>query len=242
MNPISLVILAGLGFLVFFWLKTLTPAKRTRAVIAIILVIASLFILLMALTGRLHWIAALAAGLLPFARRLLPLIIRFLPFLNYLYKQRRSQASSGNISKVETKILSMRLDHDSGVMYGTVKQGPLQGRELGDLNEQEFMQLLHFCRQHDGESTRLLTTYLDKRFGDSWREDDTQTGSQGSPASQRAMSRQQAFDILGISPSSSKEEIIAAHRKLMQKMHPDRGGSDYLAAQINQAKDILIGD
>lgn len=243
MNPISLVVLAGLGFLVFFWLKTLKPATRTRAVIAIILVIASTFVLLMALTGRLHWIAAVAAGLLPFARRLFPLFIRFLPFLNYLYKKRQSQASSGNVSKVETKILSMRLDHDSGVMYGTVKQGPLQGKELGDLNEQEFMQLLQYCREHDGESTRLLTTYLDKRFGDSWREDDIPHNESANNHSHHGtMSRQEAFDILGISPNSSKEEIIAAHRKLMQKMHPDRGGSDYLAAQINQAKDILIND
>lgn len=243
MNPISLVVLAGLGFLVFFWLKTLKPATRTRAVIAIILVIASTFVLLMALTGRLHWIAAVAAGLLPFARRLFPLFIRFLPFLNYLYKKRQSQASSGNVSKVETKILSMRLDHDSGVMYGTVKQGPLQGKELGDLSEQEFMQLLQYCREHDGESTRLLTTYLDKRFGDSWREDDIpHNDSSNNHSHQGTMSRREAFDILGISPNSNKEEIIAAHRKLMQKMHPDRGGSDYLAAQINQAKDVLIND
>jgi len=236
-NPISLVVLAALGFLVFFWLRSLSPRKRTRAVILIIVAIVSLFLVLMAITGRLHWIAAVIAGLLPFARQLFPLIVRVLPFLNYLYKRRNSQPNAGNSSEVETLIISMRLDHDSGVMYGTVKQGPLQGRELGELSEQEFMQLLQYCREQDQNSARLLTTYLDKRFGDSWREDDTPPADNGG-----AMSREEAFDILGIAPGSNKEEIIAAHRKLMQKYHPDRGGSDYLAAKINQAKDKLLND
>lgn len=237
MNPISLVILAALGLLVFVWLRSLSPRKRTRAVILIIVAIVSLFLVLMAVTGRLHWIAAVLAGLLPFARQLFPLILRALPFLNYLYKRRNSQPNMGNRSEVETLIISMRLEHDSGVMHGTVKQGPLQGRELGTLSEQEFMQLLHYCRQQDQNSTRLLTTYLDKRFGDSWRDDDTPPAN-GSGT----MSQEEAFEILGISPDSSKQAIIAAHRKLMQKYHPDRGGSDYLAAKINQAKDTLIDD
>ena len=58
--------------------------------------------------------------------------------------------------------------------------------------------------------------------------------------SQAAMSQKQACDILGIKPNASKEEIIKAHKRMMQKVHPDRGGSDYLAAQINQAKDTLL--
>ena len=60
-------------------------------------------------------------------------------------------------------------------------------------------------------------------------------------STQTAMSQKQACEILGIKPDASKEEIILAHKRMMQKVHPDRGGSDYLAAQINQAKDTLLG-
>jgi DnaJ-class molecular chaperone len=54
------------------------------------------------------------------------------------------------------------------------------------------------------------------------------------------MSREEALSILGLKADAGREDIIAAHRRLMQKVHPDRGGSDYMAAQINKAKDILL--
>lgn len=240
MNPISLVVLGALGFLVFFWLRALPKKRRVPAVIMIVLVLAALFLILMALTGRLHWLAGVVAALLPFARNLFPLLLRLFPVFRYLFKQRQRQhQASGNRSKVETKILEMELDHDSGVMYGQVKTGPLKGCALGELSEQQFLQLLNYCRREDVESARLLETYLDKRFGDSWREDDNPEQAQPSSAGEQ-MDVAKAYKILGLSPGCSREEIVEAHRKLMQKNHPDRGGSDFLAAQINQAKDLLL--
>jgi len=238
-NPISLVLLAGLALLISIWLRSLPKKRRNRTIIMIVLALISLFILLMAFTGRLHWIAAVVAGLLPFSRTILPILIRAAPFIGTWYKRRQqTHSKADNQSEVNTDILLMRLDHDSGVMYGTVKAGPYAGRELGSLSESEFLNLLAYCREQDNESARLLEGYLDKRFGDSWREDDTKTNNkQHSPHKD-----QEAYEILGLKPGCSREDIINAHRRLMQKNHPDRGGSDYLAAKINDAKDYLLDD
>ncbi len=67
-----------------------------------------------------------------------------------------------------------------------------------------------------------------------------QPGSSGPRPAKGAMSREEALSILGLKADASHEDIIAAHRRLMQKVHPDRGGSDYMAAQINKAKDTLL--
>lgn len=242
MHPLGLVLLGVVAVVGMLWIKS-QPVKRQRAaVIKVVTTLVIMALVYLAVTGRLHWLGVLIAGVLPFMRRLLPLILRFLPFLKHLYDQRQAGSQSGgNHSEVQTAIIKMTLDHDSGVMYGTVLNGPLQGRELGDLSEQEFIQLLSYCRQNDTESARLLEAYLDKRFGDSWREDDP--GSQSQPphnGDSGTMSREEAFSILGLEPDADDKSIIEAHRRLMQKVHPDRGGSDYLAAKINQAKDLLL--
>jgi len=67
-----------------------------------------------------------------------------------------------------------------------------------------------------------------------------QQGSQQANGKHR-MSAEQAREVLGLKPDCTKDEIIQAHRRMMQKVHPDRGGSDYLASQINTAKDVLLG-
>lgn len=240
MNPISLFLLICIAFLVVLWIRSLPARKKGKAVILIVLVIVSMFVLLMAFTGRLHWIAALFAGLLPFAQKLFPLFIRLLPFIGQAYKYRKqSHKSSGNQSEVKTRIIQMQLDHDSGVMYGTVLEGPFEGQELGNLSEQQFIELLNYCRANDSDSARLLEAYLDKRFGDSWRQDDTGASS-AEAGSSGSMTLHEAYDVLGLQPGATKDEITDAHRRLMQKNHPDRGGSDYLAAKINQAKDLLL--
>jgi cadmium resistance protein CadD (predicted permease) len=79
------------------------------------------------------------------------------------------------------------------------------------------------------------------RFRQQTGQTSNQQNSQHASSNHDAMTKQKAAEVLGIKSNASKEEIIAAHRRMMQKMHPDRGGSDFLAAQINQAKDTLLG-
>lgn len=227
------------------WVRSQPPAQRPRAA-AILLGLAGLVILaVLALSGRFYLVLGLLAALLPLAKRLLPgLVLGRLLRGGMSGMGRRAQPKAGNTSRVATSILEMQLDHDSGDMFGRVLTGLMAGRSLSDLSESEFMELLSFCRQTDEDSARLLESYLDRRFGDSWREDDplsSEAGAHDAPgAGLRQLTEQDAWQILGLEQGATREEIIQAHRLMMQKMHPDRGGSTYLAALINQAKDILL--
>lgn len=242
MNPFGLIVLGIIGLLGVLWFKGQPQGQKGIALAKLILVMGILGIVFLSLSGRIHALGALIALALPFIQRFLPLILRFLPLSSILRKPTPtgSGSSGGNRSKVTTAILEMTLDHDSGVMDGTVLQGEMQGRALSDLSESEFIRLLTTCRNQDGDSARLLETYLDKRFGESWRADDTGTHQNTSPEGSGELSKQEAYDILGITPGATREEIIQAHRRLMQKMHPDRGGSTWLAARINEAKKCLL--
>lgn len=115
-------------------------------------------VVFLTITGRLHYIAAIATAVLPFARRLVPLL-RHIPLLRRLYREHKGRNESENA-------------------------GAKVSAAVADINE--------------------------------------------------------AYEVLGLAPGASKQDVIDAHRKLMQKFHPDRGGNDYLAARINQAKDLLL--
>lgn len=101
-----------------------------------------------------------------------------------------------------------------------------------------------FWGAQDEDSARLLETYLGRRFGGSWRADD-EADSEGAHAGGNGnaggpLTENEALDILGLEPGASRDEIIKAHRRMMQKLHPDHGGSNYLAARINEAKECLL--
>jgi hypothetical protein len=145
--------------------------------------------------------------------------------------------TSGRVSEVETAMLRMTLDHDSGTMSGTVRQGPHQGRRLSELAPEELLALWRACRAEDEASAKLLETYLDRTTPD-WRQG--AAGKGGERAAAGAMSREEAYKILDLPQGAPAADVKAAHRRLMLKLHPDQGGSTYLAARINQAKDLLI--
>jgi hypothetical protein len=159
--------------------------------------------------------------------------------------------SPGQSSDVETRYLRMRLDHDTGVLDGTVLEDDFAGRRLGEMALEELLALLRVCRVEDDESATVLEAYLDRVRGAAWRggDDEGDAGDAGgshwgrgrSRSGGGSMTREEAYEILGLKPGASDAEIKRAHHSMMQKMHPDHGGSNYLATKINEAKDVLLG-
>lgn len=144
--------------------------------------------------------------------------------------------SAGNgTSSIRTAWLAMELAHSSGKMDGEVLDGQFKGKQLSELDLQQLLILAAECEQ-DADSLQLLEAYLDRVHPD-WH---AQADSQAAPAAGSDMTEALALEILGLEPGAGAEEITAAHRRLMQKMHPDRGGSDYLAQRINEARDFLL--
>ncbi|HEX9595953.1 MAG TPA: DnaJ domain-containing protein, partial [Anaerolineales bacterium] len=148
--------------------------------------------------------------------------------------------SEGQKSSVRTQMLSMELDHDTGAMDGEVLAGQFKSRRLNTMPLDQLLKLLQECQTASDQSASLLEAYLD-RAHEGWRTTFRSRRRAGSPPQSGMMSREEAYAVLGLRPNSGEKEIRAAHRRLMKQYHPDRGGSDYLAAKINQAKDTLVG-
>jgi DnaJ-domain-containing protein 1 len=149
--------------------------------------------------------------------------------------------SAGSQSVVRSRFFEMSLDHDSGAVRGQVLAGRFSGRVLDDLDE-EALRVLAAEIAGDPESVALFEAYLDRRMP-GWREHveaDAAAGA-GGTADSGPMTDEEAYQILGLAPGASDGEVRAAHRRLMMRMHPDQGGSTFLAAKINQAKDRLLG-
>jgi hypothetical protein len=149
----------------------------------------------------------------------------------------RTQRSAGQASRVRTAFLEMELDHDTGRMQGRVLAGSCQGASLDALDAATLMKLLG---EFDNDSRDLLAAYLDRREPD-WRQHAQHDAGAGTrPAGAGKITEEEAYQILGIQPGATTEEISRAHRSLIKKLHPDHGGTTYLAARINEAKDVLL--
>ncbi|MBD8875487.1 DnaJ domain-containing protein [Roseibium polysiphoniae] len=148
--------------------------------------------------------------------------------------------SGGQISKVRAAMVEMELDHDSGAMRGIILAGQFDGHSLDDLSDEDLKTFWEETAA-DGQSRSLVEAYLDRRLS-SWREDFQADGTerQGRATSSGAMTDQEAYEVLGLSPDAGDAEIRAAHRRLMKRLHPDHGGTAFLAAKLNEAKDRLL--
>ena len=216
--------------------QSVPPHLRRAQYLKMGLGLAAVLVVGLTLTGRMHWVGAALTGLLVVLRQSLPTLIRLFPMLASM--RTRSAPSLGQSSTVETPILRMQLDHDSGALEGEVLKGRYQKWRLAEMDRTQLEELLNYCHAEDSDSVQLLDSYLQQRFPGEppFGEEQPQATDGGG-----AMSRKEALAVLGLAEDATDEDIVAAHRKLMQKLHPDRGGNNYLAAKVNQAKDLLLG-
>lgn len=190
-------------------------------------------LLVLVLERRWRWIAYAVPFLVPFY---------FHWRSNRVRGKNASGPSPGQSSDVTTKYLNMSLAHDSGEMAGTVIRGAYAGKALDSMSLPELLDLLAGCAD-DEDTVRVLEAYLDRVHGPQWRGGESEDAEkQGGRAGAwgGAMTFEEAWEILGLEPGADREAIKEAHRRLMAKLHPDHGGSTYLAAKLNQAKDLLL--
>lgn len=169
----------------------------------------------------------------------------FAPQLARLYRSWRigsgGAAPGGEgSSDVETAYLAMSLDHATGAMDGLVREGAMRGRRLSELSPEALIALLAECRLADPDGAQLLEAWLDRTHPD-WRAAAGQGPGTAAPSA-GPMPRAEAARLLGVPEDADAATVKAAHRRLMMKVHPDHGGSDYLAAKINEAKKALLGE
>ena len=231
---IIIAVLAGLSLLFYLFIKT--PAARLKRFLfwgGGTISIGVLIFLLYRLSGSFIW---------SWIVFLIPLILRW----RGLFQQIRNAAKTvagpakGQVSSENTEFLEMSLHHDTGEMFGLIKKGDKIGQKIEALNLHQLLELLEEAKS-DASSVQLLERFLDKKFDENWR-DKYQGTRQNSHHNAATIDRSQALDILGLTDPVTREEIKEAHRRLMLANHPDRGGSTFLATQINEAKDFLLED
>jgi hypothetical protein len=199
------------------------------------------------LSGRVMPAALLVMAALWVIGRLPPSALRMLgiPVGGPFGGSRGGRPSAGQTSGIESTHLRMTLDHDTGTFTGTVLEGRFRGRTLAEMSRTELMELLAELRVADERGATLLEAWLDRIVGPDWRDAEGAASGDETPRAEppprgEAMTADEAYRILGLEPGADEEAIREAHRRLMRHTHPDAGGSAWLAARVNAAKDFLL--
>lgn len=244
---IRLLLLLTLPVLAYFTVKSLQERFNftRRQSRALFLIVAALLVIgILILLGRLPvgFILAPIGAAGAFVLRFLPTLLRLLPMWQMFRGARASSKphTKGQASTIRTEYLVMELDHDTGDMDGSVLKGLFEGEQLSNLSFEQLLELYENC-QSDSDSEQVLQAYIQRNHSE-WEEEYQETSSRETLDEDTFFNHQLALEILGLNDPVHKEEVIKAHRFLMQKIHPDRGGSDYLAKKINLAKDFLIDE
>lgn len=237
----GIVLLLG-GALLVQWFVTAEPKQVLRAAKVLgLLALVGLAVFLV-LSGRLGWAFATIPAFVVWALRfysVVQMVRRVFRFSKAFSRMGNPTGQTGQASSINTRFIHMTLDHDSGAMDGVVAEGPHQGRRLNEMTLAELLALREVCINGDAESVRVLDAYLD-RTHENWRADAAHSEENGDAFADGPMSEDEALKILGLERGADEKTVKAAHRRLMAAVHPDHGGSTYLAAKINQAKDVLL--
>lgn len=232
-----ILLLLLLAVVLYFvrWYRKLSKLKQKLFIKYFAIISLAGLLVALVLTGRLNWLIAVAGALLSLLPRMARLFIGLWPSIRpYFQRYQQNKHSS-----MQTQFIHLQINMLTGEWQGEVLKGDYVGQKLQIMSLEQLLQLLEQCKEYDAESAALLTAYLDHQHV-GWRKSGEE--SYEYPASDSLMNEKQARNILGIAESADKSEVIKAHKSLMQKLHPDRGGSDYLAQQINKARDTLLKD
>ncbi|MDH5749885.1 MAG: hypothetical protein OEY85_11310 [Rhodospirillales bacterium] len=239
---LGIALLLG-GLLAMRWYATADPRVLMKVIkwsggILLVLLVAFL-----GFSGRLTWAFGAVMGLMVWIMR-----FRALARTAKNFSRMASGGAGGpRDSSIETRFLHMTLNHRDGTLTGEILEGPHAGRALSELSLEEQIDLLQVCWTEDPQSAQVLETYLN-RTRPGWREHARAGGYEGGAGGGGgsefpgggSMSSEEALKILGLEEGAGADEIKDAHRRLMAAVHPDHGGTDYLASKINQARDVLL--
>lgn len=217
------------------WFLSTEPRTLVKVLKWMVVGAVGVAVVLIVLTGRFAMLLWAAPVLLPWIMR-----ARIAARTAKNSARMSGYGTSGRTSDVDSAFLSMQLNHDSGDMDGVIRKGAHAGRRLSELEIADLMALHDTYAREDRESLKLLAAYLDRTYPD-WRTGhENQGGSGGDDIGSGPMSRSEALRVLGLPEDAVDAEIKAAHHRLIAGLHPDRGGSAYLSAKINEARDVLL--
>ena len=231
---IKLLLIGIALFGIWYWRNLLrrTPDNKRKGFIWNSVFLAVLVVsLALVLTGRIHWIGAFFAALIPIIKWGIAFALRAMPLIRLFGSFTKAP------SQFRTQSLFVKINFATQQIDGEILHGPHQGRRLGELTKEELQELAKHFQQNDTESFVLLNAYILR----SGTQSDFDNGSMhGSSQSYSTITENEAIEILGLDPGASEREVIRAHKRLIQRLHPDRGGSEYLATKINAAKEKLL--
>jgi DnaJ domain len=227
---ILLILLAGALWYGWQYIKSRPPAERRRLLWIVGIWSILIVSVLLVATGRMHWIGMAIAALIPLTQTLIKWLVRLAPIARLMGQRMKP-------STITTRGLKATFNLGTGEASGEVLEGPFAGRQLNDLDGEQLKEQLAYFQSNDRQSAMLMQAYLLRRgMGDA-----SSRQHQGA-VDTGAMTNNEAWQVLGLEAGASREEIIKAHKRLIQKLHPDRGGNEYLAAKINAARDRLLDE